>query len=118
MGRRPSTEMGLLNALGVFKIAAKSTHLVAAERRSVVQPPAHYGVLPAKQLHELSDRHPTRIAVRIHDEIGADAGLVEGHVLLLDDDAAHALLSVPTAELVTEFGASKREGVKEFAWTE
>jgi len=45
--------------------------------------------------------------VRIHDDVGADALVGEWHVLLIDDDAAHAFLTVPTASGV--FKAERKE---------
>lgn len=87
----------------------RRAYLVAAKRGSVVQSARHQRILPAQQLHQLADSHATRVAVRVHDEVRTYAGLVERHVLLLDDDAAHALLPVATAELVAEFGASETD---------
>jgi hypothetical protein len=39
--------------------------------------------------------HARRKAVRVHDEIRAHSALIERKVLLVDDDAHHALLPVP-----------------------
>mmetsp|Transcript_3641 Transcript_3641/g.7682 ORF Transcript_3641/g.7682 Transcript_3641/m.7682 type:complete len:429 (-) Transcript_3641:1637-2923(-) len=42
----------------------------------------------------------------VHDEVRARAVVVKGHVGLVDDDAADALLPVPTAELVADLRAT------------
>lgn len=91
-------------------------YLVSAKRHSVVQSARHERILSAQQLHQLADNRATRVAV--HDEVRAHAGLIERHVLLLDDDATHVLLSVTTAELVTELGPSEMDesGNKSNAW--
>ena len=38
----------------------------------------------------------------VHDHVWADAEVVEWHVLLLDNEPSHSLLSVPAGELVPQ----------------
>mmetsp|Transcript_35925 Transcript_35925/g.103237 ORF Transcript_35925/g.103237 Transcript_35925/m.103237 type:complete len:335 (-) Transcript_35925:327-1331(-) len=45
--------------------------------------------------------------MRVHDEVGAESGVVEWHVLLVDDQPHHALLPVTRRELVTQLGAPR-----------
>jgi hypothetical protein len=45
--------------------------------------------------------------MRIHDQIGADAQLIEWHIFLVDDDAHNTLLAVPTTELVAHLGSAR-----------
>lgn len=56
--------------------------------------------LSGDKLDHLSYRHPRRKPVGVHDEVGADTGVGEGHVFLGHDDAAHPLLPVPRGKLV------------------
>lgn len=56
--------------------------------------------LAGDELNHLSHGHARRETVGVHDEVGADARIREGHVLLGNDDAAHPLLSVSRRELV------------------
>ena len=61
----------------------------------------------AHKLHQFADGHAARIAVRIHDEIRANAVGVEWHIFLRTQIAADAFLSVSTAELVAELWTSE-----------
>ena len=56
------------------------------------------------ELQHLADRHAGGEAVRVHDEVRAEAALAEGQVLLRHNGAHHALLPVPAAELVAHLG--------------
>lgn len=65
------------------------------------------GYLASHELDHLAHRHPRREPVGVHDEVGTDAGVGEGHVLLRNDDAADTLLAVPRRELVTHLTRTK-----------
>ena len=58
--------------------------------------------LAGNELEQLTDRHPRGEAVRVHDDVRAQALIGERHVLLVDDEPADPLLAVPAAELVAE----------------
>mmetsp|Transcript_3489 Transcript_3489/g.13509 ORF Transcript_3489/g.13509 Transcript_3489/m.13509 type:complete len:235 (-) Transcript_3489:2031-2735(-) len=77
---------------------------VLAERGAVGLAAGEDAGLAGDELDDLADSHAAREAVRVHDEVGADAGVGERHVLLRDDRAADALLAVPRGELVADLG--------------
>ena len=56
------------------------------------------------QLDDLPDGHSAREAVRVHDQVGTHAKIVEGEVCLLSDEPTHALLPVAGRKFVSEFG--------------
>ena len=93
MGR--AAHQGLADAVDVVGKAgglAKGGAVVEAARLD--------GGLGANELQHLADGHAAGEAVRVHDEVGADAALAEGHVLLRHYRPHHPLLPVPAAELV------------------
>mmetsp|Transcript_40875 Transcript_40875/g.128065 ORF Transcript_40875/g.128065 Transcript_40875/m.128065 type:complete len:675 (-) Transcript_40875:1998-4022(-) len=89
---------GELHAVRVAKVLPEG----GAVRLAAAQ---HAG-LAGEQLDHLSHGHSARETVRVHDEVRADAVVVEGHVLLRHDDAADALLAVAAGELVADLGAA------------
>ena len=44
--------------------------------------------------------------MRVHDEVGDDAHVTEGHVLLVDDETTYPLLAVAGRKLVSNLGAA------------
>mmetsp|Transcript_23861 Transcript_23861/g.74658 ORF Transcript_23861/g.74658 Transcript_23861/m.74658 type:complete len:307 (+) Transcript_23861:481-1401(+) len=62
--------------------------------------------LASDKFYDFPHGHATREAVRIHDEVRADAEVGEGHVFLRDDSAADAFLAVPRGELVSNLWAT------------
>lgn len=65
--------------------------------------------LSSHELDHLAHRHSRRETVGVHDEVGTDAGVGEGHVLLGDDDSADTLLPVPRGKLVAHLTRAKTE---------
>lgn len=80
--------------------------LGSSERRTVLELALEDAGFSGEQLEHLADGHTRRETVRVHDDVGADALVVERHVLLRDDETANTLLSVTRGELVAEFGTT------------
>lgn len=78
-----------------------------AKRCPVVEASTQSTCLRAEEFDHFADGHTRGEAVRVHDEVRADAGLAEGHVGLCDNVANHTLLPVTAAELVTELGSPR-----------
>jgi len=85
--------------------------VAAAERRSILQRPIQHPSLPREQLEHLADCHARGKAVRVHDYIGGYAGVCEGHVFLVHNDADNAFLAVPRGELVAQFRTPRLSGL-------
>ena len=72
------------------------------ERRRISHVPAEGPRFAFDRFHELSDRHPRRDRMRVHDERRDDAAGGEGHVLLAIVHSDGALLPVPRADFVAD----------------
>mmetsp|Transcript_15575 Transcript_15575/g.49692 ORF Transcript_15575/g.49692 Transcript_15575/m.49692 type:complete len:272 (-) Transcript_15575:997-1812(-) len=77
-------------------------HRVARERRPAPAPPVKDRRLAGNELVQQTHRHARRDTVRVEANVRHDALLVERHVLLAQDQTAHALLPVAGRKLVAE----------------
>lgn len=59
------------------------------------------GDLPHDAFNELTDGHPRRNGMRVHDDVRGDAFHRPGHVLLCVGHAHSPLLTVPAAKLIS-----------------
>src|SRR5690349_6510113 len=73
---------------------------------SFVEGALEHSRFAGQKLDHLAHRHSRGEAVRVHDDVGADALVGEGHVLLLHDDAANSLLAMSAAEFVPQLGSA------------
>src|SRR5690606_1068140 len=73
-----------------------SHHLRVAstKRRSILKRSSQNTSLAGHKFNHFTNCHTGWETVGIHDNVRADAGIVERHVLLVDDDTANTLLSV------------------------
>ena len=70
--------------------------------RSVPRDPRHRAQLGEHALHDVADRHARWESVRIDDQVGNHAVFAEGHVVLRQDQAHHALLAVAGRHFVAQ----------------
>jgi len=60
------------------------------------------GHLARQTLHHVSDGHPRRNGMRVHDQIGYDSLLSEWHIFLTVGNAHGAFLTMSRCEFVTD----------------
>mmetsp|Transcript_39657 Transcript_39657/g.61982 ORF Transcript_39657/g.61982 Transcript_39657/m.61982 type:complete len:303 (+) Transcript_39657:734-1642(+) len=108
-GAADARVQGLAAVVGVARRAqllAEVVHgpalLVERERGRVLVVAVHGAGLASHGLDEHADGHARGEGVRVDDHVRGHARLGEGHVLLRPQDAQHALLPVPAAELVAD----------------
>mmetsp|Transcript_28385 Transcript_28385/g.45986 ORF Transcript_28385/g.45986 Transcript_28385/m.45986 type:complete len:249 (-) Transcript_28385:2398-3144(-) len=77
-------------------------HRVSCKCRAVMLTSFQHTGLSSKQLNHLPNCHARREAVGIHNQIRADAQVVERHVLLAYNQPNHTFLAVSRAELVAQ----------------
>ena len=97
----------LLVAL-VVQLVGDVLHRHVAERRAVALARLQRRDLAEQTLDELSDGHTRRNGVRVHDDVGDDAVLGEGHVFLPIRHSDRSLLPVSRAQLVSDLRDSHR----------
>ena len=106
--QRQPRDAGRQELLAGIVVAVLHQHLaarrdtVAGEGGAVATVAIHKPSLASQQLDHLAHRHTRREAVRVHDQVGANAFIGERQVLLRHDQPAHTLLPVAGAELVAQ----------------
>ena len=84
-----------------YEVLAQVVHPVPRKGGPIVELPIQHPGFAPEEFNELPHSHARGKAVGVHDDVRADADVIERHVLLVCNEAAHTLLPVPTAELVS-----------------
>lgn len=76
--------------------------LLTTKRRPILQAAIQRPRLGRNQLQQLAHRHSGRIPMRIHNQIRPPPLFRKGHILLINNQPTHPLLSMPTGELIPQ----------------